>query len=299
MFEAQHKKWFYYSKTQRRGLVIFDCIFLLLQGVFFYNHYRFNNSSSVTQLLELNESEISLYEKRMDSLALLAQKRSDTIYPFNPNFISDYKGFTLGTSVDEIDRLHAFRALNKYVNSAKGFQQLTKVFDEWLAKYSRYFKFPDWVDNPKRYTKSQGYPVIKEKDIVPSCINSATVDDLQKIRGIGPYYAEKIIKDREKYGGYVHMDQLKFVYGLKDEVLEQLYLHYKVFSPPQVIQMNVNKASINELKTLPYLNYYIAREIVKYRSMNEDILNKEQLKQIENFPLDKIDIISLYLDFTN
>jgi hypothetical protein len=27
------------------------------------------------------------------------------VYPFNPNFITDYKGYKLGMSVQEIDRL--------------------------------------------------------------------------------------------------------------------------------------------------------------------------------------------------
>ena len=40
--------------------------------------------------------------------------KKDTIYPFNPNFISDYKGYKLGMSIQEIDRLHQYRAQNKY-----------------------------------------------------------------------------------------------------------------------------------------------------------------------------------------
>jgi hypothetical protein len=33
--------------------------------------------------------------------------------------------------------------------------------------------------------------------------------------------------------------------------------------------------------------------------MNGDFTNKNDLKEIDKFPLDKIDIISLYLEFTN
>jgi DNA uptake protein ComE-like DNA-binding protein len=75
--------------------------------------------------------------------------------------------------------------------------------------------------------------------------------------------------------------------------------YFEVGTLPAIKKINVNEASINELKEVPYLNYYIAREIVKYRSMNGDFTNKNDLKEIDKFPLDKIDIISLYLEFTN
>ena len=48
-----------------------------------------------------------------------------------------------------------FRESNQWVNSAKEFQQVTKVSDSLLATISPYFKFPDWVTNPK--PKSNGY----------------------------------------------------------------------------------------------------------------------------------------------
>jgi hypothetical protein len=56
------------------------------------------------------------------------------IYPFNPNFITDFKGYKLGMSVTEIDRLLAFRKTNRYVNSAAEFQQVTQVSDSLLAQ---------------------------------------------------------------------------------------------------------------------------------------------------------------------
>ena len=63
-------------------------------------------------------------------------KDSIKIYPFNPNFITDYKGYILGMSVPEIDRLHAFRGENKYVNSQEDFQKVTQISDSLLKVIS-------------------------------------------------------------------------------------------------------------------------------------------------------------------
>ena len=48
-------------------------------------------------------------------------------------------------SAEEINRLHAYRAKNKWVNSRKEFQRITKVSDSLLKQIAPYFKFPDWV----------------------------------------------------------------------------------------------------------------------------------------------------------
>ena len=48
--------------------------------------------------------------------------KTQKLRPFNPNFITDYKGYTLGMSLDEIQRLHKFRSQDKWVNSAHDFQ---------------------------------------------------------------------------------------------------------------------------------------------------------------------------------
>lgn len=298
MLSNYRKRFYYYTKSQKRGLFFLVLLVIAIQLYIYYP--RSSDQYIVDQYSTLFNDEYQKQISLLDSINAIALAKRDTIYPFNPNFITDYRGFVLGMSTAEIDRLLSFRKEDKYVNSAKEFQQITQVSDEWLKTYSTYFKFPDWVNNPKVKREYVDYSKPKvEVPIVAICINSATLEDLQKVRGIGPYYADKIMKEREKYGGFVSIQQLKFVYGLSEEVVNELYRHFKVMNAPTVTTLNINEASINQLKELPYMNYYIAREVVKHRSMNGDFVNKEGLLQIEKFPIDKIDIISLYLRFTN
>ncbi|MFM9401544.1 ComEA family DNA-binding protein [Myroides odoratimimus] len=298
MLSNYRKRFYYYTKSQKRGLFFLVLLVIAIQLYIYY--LRSSDQHIVDQYSTLFNDEYQKQISLLDSINTIAIAKRDTIYPFNPNFITDYRGFVLGMSTEEIDRLLSFRKENKYVNSAKEFQQITQVSDEWLKTYSTYFKFPDWVNNPKVKREYVDYSKPKvEVPIVAICINSATLEDLQKVRGIGPYYADKIMKEREKYGGFVSIQQLKFVYGLSEEVVNELYRYFKVMNAPTVTTLNINEASINQLKELPYMNYYIAREVVKHRSMNGDFVNKEGLLQIEKFPIDKIDIISLYLRFTN
>ncbi|MEK6450174.1 MULTISPECIES: ComEA family DNA-binding protein [Myroides] len=301
MLSSVKQKFYYYSKSQKRGLIILIVLLVIIQSsllVLFLSIKRSGNRQDATFISSSYQSKVLL----IDSLYQLQSFKQDTIYPFNPNFISDYKGFLFGMTKEEIDRLHQFRDKNLYVNSVREFQNVTQVSGEWLEKYSPYFKFPKWVNQQKgelKYEKKGDTKKDREEIIEPICINSATNDDLQKVRGIGPAYADRILKERARLGGFVSIEQLKFVKGIPEETVVELSKYFILKTSPAYTLLNINEATINQIKELPYMNYFIAREVVKYRSMNGDFVNKQDLVKIEKFPIDKVDIISLYLKFTN
>jgi DNA uptake protein ComE-like DNA-binding protein len=47
----------------------------------------------------------------------------------------------------------------------------------------------------------------------------------------------------------------------------------------------------------PYFKYPLAKSIITYRSMNGGIKNGEDLPKIKGFPVEKSNIIVLYLEF--
>lgn len=285
-----------FTREQRSGIVALLILMVVTQLVYYA---YFSQSGSEVEKPSQKELQWLAMQLQIDSLKAQKGMEENKIYPFNPNFISDYKGYTLKMSLTEIDRLHKYRQSNKFVNSAAEFQQVTKVSDEWMLKYSPYFKFPDWVKNKKpafqNYTKESFADKKMKIKIVD--INHATQEDLMKIYGIGPGLSERILKEREKYGAFVSMSQMNDVWGLSSEVVESLNRHFKVMVAPVLKKIPINEASVKELQTLPYFRYPVAKEIVTYRSMNGEIKSKEDLHKIKNFPVEKVDIIALYLDF--
>ena len=226
------------------------------------------------------------------------QKDTFKIYPFNPNFITDYKGYTLGLSITEIDRLHTFRADNKFVNSAAEFQKVTSVSDSLLGAISPYFKFPDWtqkisqtsvkVANTSLEIKVESHVQIKD-------LNSVTEEDLKNIIGIGDKLAERIVKFRDRLGGFLIDDQLSDVYGLKPEVVERTFRRFRVVEIPIIVKMDLNSATAQELSKLVYIQKSVAYGIVDYRNRNGGIYSFDELLEIEGFPADRINRIPLYL----
>lgn len=283
------KSYFQYSKSQRSGIFLLVVLCVICQLAFFYLGPSMENSEDSEK-----QKWISLQSK-VDSLKVEKQNYIPKIYPFNPNFITDYKGSKLGMSVAEIDRLLNFRKTNQYVNSASEFQKVTQVSDSLLSTISPYFKFPDWVN--KR--KANNYKPFEKKTekIVLLDINHATKEDLIKIYGIGPALSDRILKQKELFGGFVSLKQMDDIWGLSPEVIENLNKYFIVTALPRIKKIDINNASIKELMLFPYFKYALAKSIVTYRSMNGDFKNSEDLTKINDFPSEKLDIISLYLEF--
>lgn len=288
------KSFFQFSTAQRSGIFLLLTISIALQLSYFFIDFTTEEKDSKEKRKWL------ALQVEVDSLKQVQYNYVPKIYPFNPNFITDFKGYKLGMSVSEIDRLLAYRKLNKYVNSPAEFQHVTKVSDSLLNAISPYFKFPDWVTHkkntisydPKSFSKFEK----KEKNVVLD-INRASQEDLIKVYGIGAGLSERILKQKELLGGFVSMEQMKDVWGLSPEVIENLNKSFKVSMQPTLKKINVNNASVKELSQFPYFRYTLAKAIVTYRSMHGDIKTPADLTKINGFPVEKVNIIGLYLDF--
>ncbi len=290
------KSHFKFNKQERSGIFFLLAIIVLLQLVYAFSTSIFQESTSVANKIELDgvaQEQINiLKEKALENDSL-------KIYPFNPNYITDYRGYKLGMSTQEIDRLHLYRSSNKFVNSAEEFQNVTLISDSLLRKIAPYFKFPEWVKSTNSQ-KSIEANVVKfnKKPIVTNTVkdlNTASAQDLKVIYGIGEKLATRIIKFRDRLGGFLIEDQLYDVYGLKPEVAQKVLMKFKVQTKPEIVKINVNTANASEISKLVYLNYQVSSNIVAYRKQVGEIKSIDELKKIEGFPSDKINRITLYL----
>ena len=288
------KSLFVFTSDQRKGIFALLFFIIALQFAYFFVDF------SIPTNEDPEEQKWLSLQPQVDSMKMDIANKRPKMYLYNPNFITDYKGYKLGMSVDEIDRLLAFRKENKYVNSSQEFQNVTKISDSLLNVMSPYFKFPDWVNKKKEYKAFKKYPnqaFAKKEKIVLIDINQATKEDLIKIYGIGEAISVRILKQKEVLGGFVSMEQMKDVWGLSPEVIENLNSNFKVSVLPNFKKIDINNASLKELSQFYYFKYPLAKEIVTYRSMKGNISNIEDLTKIKGFPVDKAKTIELYLAF--
>ena len=178
------------------------------------------------------------------------------------------------------------------MNSDKEFQTVTQISDSLLNKISPYFKFPEWAGKNQTVKKPTSKPATETniKDL-----NAATAEELRQVYGIGETLSKRIIKFRDRLGGFLVSEQLYDVYGLEPEVVEKALLKFQVFEKPEVGKINVNKANAKELSRLVYINGSLASNIVEYRDKNGLFASLQELSQVDGFPTEKLDRIALYL----
>lgn len=290
------KSLFLFNNEQRKGILFLFSIIIILQIGYNYINFNSNKEDAIQKQNWLS------FQKEIDSLKENKPTSSYKMYPFNPNFITDFKGYKLGMTTEQINRLLEFRKEGKFANSPQEFQKVTGISDSLLQVISPYFKFPDWIKN-KRDNKKSGwidYPKSnyekKEKKIVVIDINEATKEELMKIYGIGDVLSDRILKQKDLFGVFVSMEQMSDVWGISPDVVQELNKNFNISTNPNPKKIKINDASIKELGQFPYFRYPISKNIVTYRSMNGD-LTIEDLTKIKDFPVDKIKIIALYLEF--
>jgi competence protein ComEA len=280
------KSLFAFDRKQQRGIFVLMLLLIVVLAVFIYVKQK------PKEVLSLKDT--TTYQSKVDSLAAVQQRRRDTIYPFNPNYITDYRGYKLGLNVEEIDRLHRFRESGKFINSRKDFQQVTQVSNQWLDSIAPYFKFPDWVTRPENSYKNDN-TWLQDRKVVAKDINAASQEELKKVYGIGPALSSRILQERERLKGFIDISQVRGVYGLTDSTMIQFKKHFYVTPPSGFLKIALNTATEEELLSIPYFDDYLVEKLVEQRTLRDGFKSWDKVMLTSRFPQEKLGLIQLYL----
>ncbi len=267
---------FILSKPQGGAVLI---LLLLLIGV---QLYRLLVKTSALAPIDLSQAQS--YQAQLDSLRLTENAQAPIVYQYNPNYLTDYRAYTLGIPPEAFDKLLRYRQTNSYVNTPKQFQEVTKLSDSLMEKLLPQLKFS------KRFVKSKSKgEVLLKKDI-----NKATASDFEEVSGIGAVLSERIVKYRSYLSGFSVLEQCYEVYGLDSLVVQRLWERFEIQSLPEIERLDLTTVSLQELEQIPYLNRADARKIIAYRTRNKGMSRAILSELFVNSP-NKLQRIELYL----
>jgi competence ComEA-like helix-hairpin-helix protein len=138
--------------------------------------------------------------------------------------------------------------------------------------------------NPAVYTSR--YPTID--------INTSDTIAFISLPGIGSKLAARIVNFREKLGGFYSVEQIGETYGLPDSTFQKIKLYLKIENTT-IRKININSATVDELKVHPYIKYNLANLIVAYRNEHGPFSKLEDLKKVMAVTEDIYKKISPYL----
>jgi DNA uptake protein ComE-like DNA-binding protein len=224
----------------------------------------------------------------IDSVKASRQEdRNKTLYPFNPNYFNDYRGYMLGISPNSLDRIYAHRRAGGWFTRWEDLQEVGQLADSVFETYGHLLQFPE----PR--------PSLSDRQIVKKPLirnlNDASAEDLKKVYGVGPVLSRRILNFRKAMGGFRSGKQLYDVYGLEKEVANRVLKRFQVLDSLNHKKISLNKASAEELGQILYLRGELARKITDYRIRNGPYKSLDELERFEGITAEKIERIALYL----
>jgi competence protein ComEA len=125
-------------------------------------------------------------------------------------------------------------------------------------------------------------------------INTADTSALIALPGIGSKLAARIVNFRDKLGGFYTLLQVGETFGLPDSTFQKIKPYLKLENA-FIKKININTATLDELKAHPYIRWQIANPIVAYRNEHGPFLTLEDIKKVMAVTDDIYNKITPYL----
>lgn len=212
------------------------------------------------------------------------------IIPFDPNTCSEEQLRAAGLSDYSVRATLKYRARGGVYSSPEDFARVPGLTQGLYKRLKPYIRIADDFRPAAELVAAKGnkyksgdrggetnYPKKIEAGERIS-LNDADSLALRRVPGIGPYYAAKIIDLRNRYGGFVSLDQLADIRGLDEECFQYFFI-----ADGGITKININRAEFERLSAHPYIGYRRARKIMDYRRLKGKITSLQQLSLLEGF----------------
>jgi len=186
----------------------------------------------------------------------------------NPNTVDSFTLKRLAVPVRIVRRWYKFRAAGATFVRRTDISKLYGLPDTTYSRIAPYFLDDDQLaaelpgNAPAVVQTSSDNPAAQASE--PLEVNRASEEELLAIRGIGPYYATRILEEREALGGFLSLDQLASTRGFREGAFDGLRDKLAV-DPSAVTLLLINSADAPRLAKHPYIDWDDAKVLVAYR----------------------------------
>jgi competence ComEA-like helix-hairpin-helix protein len=293
-----------FTRKERLGIIV---IILVVLGIFFIpDALSYNNKKQITtdtawiagmKRLELKEVENDNQNPKQytdDNSTAFQYDRSNNsnynkakgeLFYFDPNTLSTEGWQKLGLRDKTIGTIKNYLSKGGKFRKSEDLQRIYGLFPNEFERIAPYIKiepgietnnYKNFADNPinetqpaKTYTPR--YSIVD--------VNLADTTALIALPGIGSKLALRIINFRDKLGGFYSVNQVGETFGLPDSTFQKIKQYLKSENA-SVRKININKVTVDELKTHPYIKYSLANPIVAYRNEHGMFAKIEDIKKV-------------------
>jgi len=197
-------------------------------------------------------------------------ERGYETFPFDPNTVSLADLQRLGLTLRQAETIDHYRSKGGRFRTKDDFRKMYVVTDTLFARLEPFIKIPK-VE-----------------------LNAADSAALVTLRGIGPYYARKILDYRERLGGFLNKAQLLEIEGFDEERLAGFFDDVEI-DTTRCSRLDLWHTTDSILARHPYLGEKGARSITRYKKLydttrwtladleKEHALPKENIEKLKKY----------------
>ncbi|MBQ0085758.1 MAG: helix-hairpin-helix domain-containing protein [Prevotella sp.] len=305
---------FRYYKTKDR--VIIATLIILIVGFIFFFHYggqkMRSSKNNQSQLLENNSRSYHVKKGKHVKYYNIEGRKVEVFY-FDPNTADSTHLLRLGLQPWQVRNIYKYRAAGGVYRYPEDFARLYGLTKKDWLRLKPYIRISDDYKPAADFVKNDRNMCHQERakttDInIPSSNSIANTynlkikkgetislggdtTDFQRVPGIGPYFARQIKRYGERLGGYVNTSQLLEIENFPEEAVN-------FFTPSEkIVKINVNKATLSQMRRHPYINYYQAKEIIDYHRLNGPLKSLDELRFSRFFSQKDIERIKPYIEY--
>lgn len=267
-------EWLHFTKRARNGMFFLLIIFIVIAIIpRFYNKFI---SAQKSPTYELSMLEV-IEEDETHSEKIVSESRyAQPDELFNPNDYSLEEWMMVGLSQKQGQSIVNYISKGGKFKTKQDLQKSFVITEELFLLLEPMIDLPDKIENKKEKdvtayaeTKAKNIPKETEKKgnyevLNKISINLASVEELQFVKGVGPFFAKEIVKLRERYGGIIAVEQLLEIYNMDEEKINAIAPYFKI-DANEVVKLDINTATLEELRRHPLIHSDMAKSIVLYR----------------------------------
>ncbi len=293
--------YFNFTKKERTGTFVLLAVIALLILVPFvlplfikkkvYSHEGFEKEiaslkirqgDSSKQYRQRNEDdETPFYRQPPERNYARTQQPRGELFYFDPNSLNDAGWQKLGLREKTIATIKNYLLKGGKFYKPEDIRKIWGLNESLAESLIPYVHIEKTAIEKNEAPSTFSKPAYEKPAYKPAAIdiNAADTTAFIALPGIGSKLAQRIIVFREKLGGFYTTEQVAETFGLPDSTFQKIKPRL-ITGNVNIRQLNVNTASLEELKSHPYLRYALANAIVQYRTQHGNFASVNDLKKI-------------------
>lgn len=301
MWKHLIKDYLSFTKKERRGILFVLCLvaffiaFPFLFPLFIHqknvdatafkkqiNTLEIKQADSTNKISKRNFDEDGYQNYRQpDEKKYYTKQTKGELFLFDPNTLDETGWQRLGI------RDKTIATIQNFIKKGGRFYKATDIGKIWGLHPDEVERLIPYVQiqnsTPNNYPDKKSYETknYEKPKYAPSIIdiNTADTSALIALPGIGSKLSQRILAFRDKLGGFHKVEQIGETFGLPDSTFQKIKSRFSI-SNTALHQININTATLDEMKAHPYLRYAIANAIMQYRVQHGNYAAVDDIKKI-------------------